>query len=258
MKKRYSIYIALAVVTLLTVQLFSNGNGSGVNGNTLKSGGAGCSCHKSTATTTIKVVIAGPAALTPGQQGTYTATITGGSGSRVGIDIAASTGTLINADANLKVVSGELVQPAYKAGATYVFNFKYTAPATKGNVILYATGASGSNPPPWNHAANFTVSVNPTAVREDGQIISEFKLAQNYPNPFNPSTKIAYSLVTGGNVTLKVYDVSGKEVSSLVNQYQNAGDHSVTFDASKLNSGVYFYSISCGTFKETKKMVLMK
>ena len=257
MNNRYSLLLVMTLISVLTIELLSYGSGSNVNGNTLKTGGAGCHCHATAANATVKVVIAGPTSLTPGQQGSYTATITG-AGSKVGVDIAASTGTLLNADANMKVVSGELVQTAAKTGATYVFNFKYTAPATAGNITLYASGASGSKPPPWRHATNFTVAVNPTAVREDGQIISEFKLAQNYPNPFNPSTKIAYSLVTGGNVTLKVYDVSGKEVSSLVNQYQSAGEHSINFNASKLNSGVYFYSISCGTYKETKKMVLMK
>lgn len=87
---------------------------------------------------------------------------------------------------------------------------------------------------------------------------TEFKLEQNYPNPFNPSTLITYSLSNSGNVSLKIYDVIGKEVAQLVNGYQNAGKHGVSFDASNLSSGVYFYHLISGTFISTKKMNLLR
>ena len=85
-----------------------------------------------------------------------------------------------------------------------------------------------------------------------------FILEQNYPNPFNPSTRISYQLPVSGNVTLKVYDLLGREVATLVNEEKPAGSYEVSFDASQLSSGVYLYRLSSGSFIETKKMILMK
>jgi hypothetical protein len=87
---------------------------------------------------------------------------------------------------------------------------------------------------------------------------SEFILSQNYPNPFNPSTTISWQSPVGSHQTLKVFDVLGNEVTTLVNEYRDAGRHNVTFDASKLSSGVYFYKIQAGNYIETKKMLLLK
>ncbi len=86
----------------------------------------------------------------------------------------------------------------------------------------------------------------------------KFALNQNYPNPFNPVTHINYELPVTNYVTLKIYDMMGKEVSELVNTNQKAGSYSVTFDASKLSSGVYYYKIQAGDFVDTKKMLLVK
>ncbi len=85
-----------------------------------------------------------------------------------------------------------------------------------------------------------------------------FELGQNYPNPFNPTTVISYELPTNSFVTLKIYDVLGREVASLVNEHENAGIHTLTFNASGLPSGVYLYRIQAGTFSSTKKMILVK
>ena len=85
-----------------------------------------------------------------------------------------------------------------------------------------------------------------------------FELEQNYPNPFNPSTKIDFTIPTSGPVQLKVYNVLGEEVATLVNETLALGKHSVTFNASKLASGVYLYKITAGSFVSTMKMVLLK
>jgi hypothetical protein len=85
-----------------------------------------------------------------------------------------------------------------------------------------------------------------------------FGLSQNYPNPFNPSTKINFSLPKSGNVEIKVYDVMGKEVAVLVNEFKSAGTYAVDFDAGNFSSGIYFYSIKSGDFTAIKKMVLVK
>lgn len=85
-----------------------------------------------------------------------------------------------------------------------------------------------------------------------------FQLDQNYPNPFNPSTVINFSIPKAGNVTLKVYNAVGQEVATLVDGYKDVSNYKVTFDASKLASGIYFYSLNAGNFTQTKKMMLVK
>lgn len=85
-----------------------------------------------------------------------------------------------------------------------------------------------------------------------------FVLSQNYPNPFNPATMINYQLPMNSHVTLKIYDVLGREVKTLVNERQSAGTHSVRFDGSGLSSGVYFYRLTAGHYSITRKLVLMK
>ena len=86
----------------------------------------------------------------------------------------------------------------------------------------------------------------------------KFLLGQNYPNPFNPATTISYSVAKSGPVTIKVYDVLGNEVKTLVNEYRVAGVYSITFDAGRLASGIYFYKLKIGTFSDIKKMILIK
>ena len=87
---------------------------------------------------------------------------------------------------------------------------------------------------------------------------SDFSLSQNYPNPFNPSTQISFSIPENSNVVLKVYDVSGKEIATLVNETKSSGNYHVVFDASKYASGIYFYKITAGSFTDTRKMILLK
>lgn len=87
---------------------------------------------------------------------------------------------------------------------------------------------------------------------------SDFYLFQNYPNPFNPSTTISWQSPLGGHQTLKIYDVLGNEVATLVDEYKHAGKHEVSFSSSELTSGIYFYRIQAGSYVETKKMILMK
>ena len=92
-----------------------------------------------------------------------------------------------------------------------------------------------------------------------------FSLAQNYPNPFNPLTTIRYSIpnvtlsgVEGSRVQLKIYDVLGNAVATLVDEYKPAGDYEIEFNAAKYTSGIYFYRLQAGSFVETKKMILLK
>ncbi len=89
-------------------------------------------------------------------------------------------------------------------------------------------------------------------------IPSKFEVYQNYPNPFNPSTKISFDLPIDGNVNVTVFDLSGKEIVTLINDVKTAGYYTIDFNASNLSSGIYFYRISAGNFTATKKMTLIK
>ncbi|MDI6802650.1 MAG: T9SS type A sorting domain-containing protein [Bacteroidota bacterium] len=101
------------------------------------------------------------------------------------------------------------------------------------------------------------IMLNPTNVPVEA-VPSVFALNQNYPNPFNPSTVINYQLATDNYTTLKVYNIIGKEVATLVNGYQTAGYHQVTFDGSQLSNGIYFYKLQSGNNVEVKKLTLVK
>jgi hypothetical protein len=111
----------------------------------------------------------------------------------------------------------------------------------------------------------FTITY-PVSVKEEVNFPTEFSLSQNYPNPFNPSTKIKYTIPSvtlrqaqsDRLVTLKVYDVLGNEVATLVNEAKSAGEYEVDFDGSALPSGIYFYQLAAGNFLQTKKMILLK
>lgn len=85
-----------------------------------------------------------------------------------------------------------------------------------------------------------------------------FSLEQNYPNPFNPVTTIEYSLPVVGEVSLIIYNVIGEEVAGLVNEVQQAGFHLVTWNATKMSSGIYFYRLQSGDFVQTRKILLLK
>ena len=105
-------------------------------------------------------------------------------------------------------------------------------------------------------AVNFTTT--PTGAHNDLQVVNKYSLGQNYPNPFNPTTLIKYSVAQRGIVSLKVYDMLGKEVATLVNGTKDAGSYEVNFNASNLASGVYIYKIQAGNFVQSKKMMLLK
>ncbi len=123
-----------------------------------------------------------------------------------------------------------------------------------------AGGVNISNIKINGETASFDYSLEPTAVENQNKIPTAFALSQNYPNPFNPSTVIEYQLPENSFVTLKVFDIAGREVAPLVNGFQTAGTYRSLFSASneKLSSGIYFYSLKAGKFCETKKMLLMK
>jgi len=98
----------------------------------------------------------------------------------------------------------------------------------------------------------------PTDVIEITGEFNDYSLSNNFPNPFNPATKIRFRIADFGFVSLKVYDVLGNEIATLVNEEKPVGSYEIEFDASHLTSGVYFYQLRAGSFNQIKKMVLMR
>jgi hypothetical protein len=135
-------------------------------------------------------------------------------------------------------------------------SFTYSV-ANGASWYYYTTNNTGDSI--WYYLVRAYVSFPATGVQRTVELSpSTYNLGQNYPNPFNPSTAIRFDLPLRSFVTLKVYDMIGREVATLVNGFQEAGSHEIKFDASGLPSGIYFYRISTDKFTETKKLVLIK
>jgi hypothetical protein len=117
----------------------------------------------------------------------------------------------------------------------------------------------GDQPEHWNQKYNMTVVANTvTSIDDDKLVPKSFVLSQNYPNPFNPSTTIEFTLPQAEMVRLEVFNSIGKSVSLLLDKQLPAGNHSITFDASNLPSGIYMYRIKAGRFATVKKFSLIK
>ncbi|RPI04881.1 MAG: T9SS C-terminal target domain-containing protein [Ignavibacteriae bacterium] len=129
---------------------------------------------------------------------------------------------------------------------SYDANWNLAAGATDGKIV---------GDPRWKFV---DLGLTTTAVNSSSQIPGRFALEQNYPNPFNPTTQINYEIPASSFVTLRIVNILGQTVQTLVSEKQEAGSHPVTFDASRLASGVYFYQLTAGNFNATRKMVLMK
>lgn len=156
--------------------------------------------------------------------------------------------TMTNAEGNYSI-------NGLAAGYYYVFVDK--PGFNESSTVMVNTGydLTGS---PLSASADFTVTSTTSVVADRTVQPATYVLEQNYPNPFNPTTSIRYSLPAAGHVTLKVFDVVGKEVATLVNGYQQTGQYTVTFNASNLSSGMYFYRLETGSVMQTRKMVLLK
>lgn len=136
------------------------------------------------------------------------------------------------------------------------FNAPNGIVATKGGDSLYISDFN-------SRSLRLISGISTGIVNLNSEIPQNFKLLQNYPNPFNPSTKITFDISYGNSVNnhfvkLTVYDVSGKETASLVNQILTPGKYAVNFNAGGLSSGIYYYKLTSGKYSETKNMVLMK
>jgi hypothetical protein len=158
-----------------------------------------------------------------------------GTTSAVAGELVDSTGTVVAVNNSTSNNPFTLIAPG---PGVYTVNAGYKSPSRK-----------------WDSTV---VNIGLTGINENPSESLTYKLYDNYPNPFNPSTTLKYSLPQTSFTTLKIYNALGKEVAVLVNETQTSGTHQVVFNADNLPSGVYLYSIQAGSFKQTKKMILMK
>ena len=154
----------------------------------------------------------------------------------------------IHTTTSVTIPSGAAIWDAPIAAATPTFSYVITKAGTYNYQCTFHAlfGMTG------------TFTAMPAGIKQTSEAVTSFKLSQNYPNPFNPSTVIKFSIPKSNYLTLKVYDLTGKEVMTLVNAKLPQGTFEYTFNASSLSSGIYFYKLNTDEFSEIKRMVLIK
>lgn len=268
------INLLLAAVFLSVIIYANIDEMDGIVGLTKLDGGTGCVCHWIEPTDSVLVFIEGPDTVFTSDTVQFKISITGGPAEVGGFNLAAYLGglgsldTLTHLELNAATSREELTHSfpfPFLDGEVY-WLFNYIAPDSITYDTLYATGNSTNgdgnptNLDQWNHSENFPVIVidKPVVVQHEKLHPEDFVLHQNYPNPFNPSTNIKYRITDFEFVNLKIYDVLGNEVATLLNEYKVKGEHQVEFSASGLTSGIYFYKLEAGNHIEIKKMILIK
>ena len=278
MKFTKLILLALVVPSLIFLYQNLSAFSGGIVGQTKRSTTTGCSCHGSSATTSVSAIIVGPTILRQYEIGTYQLRLSGGPLVKGGCDISPKVNQLelspletglqrLSASGGIfELTHTEPKAPNVPTNDTIVWTFRYVAstiPASAYDTI-YANGNSvngtgGTAGDQWNFAVNFAINITPTAgIVNLNHTAESYKLSQNYPNPFNPVTKINYSILKSGFVSIKVYNQLGQMVEALVNENQTSGTYEVDFNGSAFSSGLYYYSIESNGLSETKKMILSK
>lgn len=136
------------------------------------------------------------------------------------------------------------------------FTLDSLSPGTTYYWRVSAKGNSGCSP--FSNSWSFTTTGSVNTDETNNVIPAEYVLYQNYPNPFNPSTIINYSIPAAGKVEIKIYDIIGNEISTLLNEFKQPGNYKINFNSNIIPSGVYFYQIKAGNFSDTKKMLLIR
>ncbi len=243
----------------------------------------GCVCHTLERDFSVDVWVEGPDTLYIGEMGIYKMYLAGGPAEAGGYNVAGRFGEMVLVDTfsfQHPLAMNELTQafslPFLSAQDTIFWEFGYLASDSSMTDTIYSCGISlvwDTIPDPldrWNFGPKFPLTILPvTAVEsEQNELPDNFLLSQNYPNPFNPSTTIRFTIsdLPAGRqglrfTTLKVYDVLGNEIATLVNEEKPAGTYEVNFNVDQnsiLSSGIYFYQLRASNFVETKKMLLLK
>ncbi len=294
MKKIYSILILFSFTVFFVAGVLRS---NGYVGATEKDGGTGCNCHNYSPSNQVNAWIEGPDSVLVGTSANYKLYITGGPKIRGGFNLASLNGKVAPFDGFTKLMQyvpndSQLTHSSpqnFSDKDTIFWNFIYRAPSNTGFDTVYSVvnstngnGIADGNDR-WNFGRKFIVKIynNPVSVESENSIVDNFILHQNYPNPFsanggsisggNPTTTIKYSIPSVGEglafpveVTLKVYDITGREVASLVNERQAPGNYEVKFSPGSLGngrnlpSGVYIYKLESGNYKAVRKLILLK
>ncbi|HMS34881.1 MAG TPA: T9SS type A sorting domain-containing protein [Ignavibacteria bacterium] len=279
MRIRNTIFAIILIVFLVSIYQNIMAFKDGIVGLTKKDANPiGCVCHNFKPNDTVSVKITGPASVRANDTAIYVLNIANGPAVAGGCDIATSLGNVYTSALDTILRRAEAFtgsgfelthkEPKMFTGDTLKFYFKYVAPATP-NVVdtIFANGNSvnhdtTSDNDKWNYAENFLITVlPPVGISENISDVNSFKLKQNYPNPFNPETKISFNISKSSNISLQVFDVTGKAIADLIdNKFYTTGNYSVSFNAGQYNltSGVYFYKLSANSVSELKKMILVK
>ena len=156
------------------------------------------------------------------------------------------------------VISGHwMMDEQITKNLSYVLPAGVVAENAHINIIVFKNGSSISTDSDVQQALTFPM-LTPTAIGNNGSLVSDYSLSQNYPNPFNPVTNITFSIPRDGNVTMKIYDMLGNEIGTYVDEMKKSGSYTVTFDGANLASGIYYYKLEANGFIDTKKMMLIK
>lgn len=248
--------------------------------------GFGCICHSFDPASIVNVWISGPDSLSAGTEATYRVSVQRTGNIAAGFNLAAyfgslgiadTAGTMLDRESSTDSLELTHTEPRLASGRdTISWVFKYKAPPTSGKIdTIYSVGNAVNNDTLpdgdfWNYGQNFLVRITGTnSVLSEEPVARSHRLFQNYPNPFNPSTTIRYEIPGDGKVELMIFDLSGKEISMLVNGEKSAGPHVVTFNTTTLRdlaSGMYLYRISvepvrsssAKQFVAVRKMLLLK
>ncbi|MCL6494822.1 MAG: T9SS type A sorting domain-containing protein [Ignavibacterium sp.] len=273
-KIKYNILLVFTFLSII-VYAFKVQYPTGIVGLTEKDGALGCICHNFEKTDSVFAWIEGPDSVVLGNTVEYKLYLTGGPAVQGGFNLATLFGKVFPIDSltqRLEYVQGDTqltqTQPLNFTGDTIFWRFVYTAPdsALVDTIYSVVNSVNGDGNPTdadqWNFGRKFSITIydSPISVKDNFVEVKDFILYQNYPNPFNPSTKISWQSPISSHQTLKIYDLLGNFIATLVDDNREAGVYEIDFDATKFNltSGVYLISLSAGNFSETKKIVLMK
>jgi hypothetical protein len=144
-----------------------------------------------------------------------------------------------------------------QSGQNQMYAYFYPDMNTEGAGYMTINIERVSNPSE-NYTVQFGASTSPVGIKKLSNTVESFNLEQNYPNPFNPSTKIGFSVPKTDYVDLRVYDILGREIKTLLSEQLNAGEYEIEFDAKNLASGMYYYRLQSGDNVSVKKMTLVK
>lgn len=241
---------------------------TGITGKTEKNG-TGCNCHSVQRDMSVSVTVTGPDTLFKGETGQYLLSLSGGPAIAGGFNVASYLGNLAAVDGTAQLMLSELTHTSPKSfagGASVSWAFTLTVRDSVYTDTIYSASNSvngdgfATSADRWNFGDKFVVHVvdQPSSVGNVNIISDNFILDQNYPNPFNPATFISFNLPSDGYVSLKVYDVTGKEIAELMDEYGYAGNNQIQFNANDLTSGVYFYTLIFNNQSQTRKMLLIR